>query len=142
MKYFVVLGNKLNDDGSLSAKGLKRSEIAKKANDIFHPDKIILSGGIANKNAGISEAQALYHHLTSVLKMDSDLFILEDRSTSTKENALFSLEIAKNAGADEVVVISSIEHFGRTFPKNAILNFQEVVKQFPSIHLTMYTEDY
>ncbi|MBR0451413.1 MAG: YdcF family protein [Oscillospiraceae bacterium] len=142
MQYFIVLGNQLNDDSSLSAKGLKRCDITKKAFSIFHPDKIILSGGIANPKAGISEAEALFRHLTADLYMDPDLFILENRSTTTEENALFSLKIAQDDRADEVVVISSIEHFGRLFPKNAVLNFTEVAKKFPSIHLTMYTEDY
>ena len=142
MRYLIILGNKLNDDGSLSAKGLKRCEITKKAFEIFRPDRIILSGGIANAKAGISEAEALFRHLTGDLGMDRSIFILEDRSTTTEENAVFSLKIAEDDGADEVVVISSIEHFGRRFPKNAVMHFQEIAKRYPSVHLTMYTEDY
>ena len=142
MRFFIVLGNQLNDDASLSVKGLKRCEITKKAFGIFQPDKIILSGGVANPKAGTSEAEALFRYLTDDMGMNPDLFLLENKSTTTEENALFSLKIAQDSGADEVVVISSIEHFGRTFPKNAVLNFTDVAKEFPSIHLTMYTEDY
>ncbi|MBQ8995639.1 MAG: YdcF family protein [Oscillospiraceae bacterium] len=141
MTYFIVLGNQLNDDASLSRKGLKRCEITKKAFEIFHPDKIILSGGVANPTAGISEAEALFRHLTGE-GMEPDLFLIEDRSTSTTENAEFSLKLAEEYGADEVVVISTIEHFGRVFPKNAVQCFREVAERFPSIHLTIYTEDY
>ncbi|MBR3001868.1 MAG: YdcF family protein [Oscillospiraceae bacterium] len=141
MRFFIVLGNQLNDDGSLSVKGLKRCEITRNAYRIFQPEKIILSGGAANPKAGISEAEALFRHLTG-MGMPSDVFLLEDRSSSTSENAEFSLQIAQERGADEVVVISSIEHFGRTEPKNAVLCFTEAAKRYPTIHLTMYTEDY
>lgn len=141
MRYFIILGNRLNDDGSLSEKGLKRCEITRRAFDIFRPDRIILSGGAANPKAGISEAEAFYRHLTDDLGMDRSLFILEDGSSSTEENAAFSLKIASKDGVNEVVVISSIEHFGRKFPKNAVLIFQAAAKRYPFVRLTMYTED-
>ena len=141
MRVFIVLGNRLNDDGSLSAKGLKRCAITRKAFDIFRPDRIILSGGAANPDAGISEAEAMFRFLTAE-GMDPALFLLEDRSGSTDENAMFSLKIASDLGADEAVVISTIEHFGRTLPKNAVRAFRDAAPSFPSVHLTMYTEDY
>ncbi len=141
MRSFIVLGNRLNDDASLSVKGLKRCEIALKADQIFHPEKIILSGGTANPKAGISEAKAMYDHLVSK-GLDPNRLLIEDRSTDTTENARFALSIARDQGADEVVVISSIEHFGRTYPKNAIACFRDVITSFPEIHLTMYTEEY
>lgn len=141
MKVFIILGNRLNDDGSLSEKGLKRCEIMVKAYEIFHPEKVILSGGIANPKAGISEGRAMYDHLVNN-GFDPDKLVIEERSTDTTENAKFALSIANDLGADEVVVISTIEHFGRAFPKNAIACFRDVIKGFPEIHLSMYTEDY
>ena len=141
MAIAIVLGNRLNDDGSLSEKGLKRCEILMNAIEVFHFNKIILTGGIANPKAGISEAQAMKTHLLG-LGLDEDLFILEEKAESTHENALFSLKIAKELGEKEAVVISSIEHFGRSIPKNAIVCFREVIKDFPNIKLKMYTEEY
>ena len=51
-------------------------------------------------------------------------------------------EIAADHGADEAVVISTIEHFGRALPKNAVKAFRDAAPSFPSVHLTMCTEDY
>lgn len=140
MKVAIVLGNRLNDDGSLSAKGIKRCEIAKKALKIFEFEKIILTGGIANDKANISEAKAMYEYLKK--DINEDMMILEEEAMSTDDNALNSLKIARELKADEVVVISSIEHFGRSEPKNAIMCFRDAIKQYPEIQLSMYTEEY
>ena len=141
MAVAIVLGNRLNDDGSLSEKGLKRCEILMNAMEVFHFHKIILTGGIANPRAGISEAKTMKDHLLK-LGMNEDLLILEEKAESTHENALFSLKIVEELGEKEAVVISSIEHFGRSVPKNAIVCFREVIKDFPNIKLKMYTEEY
>ena len=139
MKALVVLGNRLNDDGSLSKKALKRCDITKNAFKTFQPDKIILTGGIANKKTSISEARALYNNLSRYI--DPKLFILEEQATTTTENAIFSLDICQKMGINEVVVISSIEHFGRIMPKNAIKCFRNIIKNYPDIKLSMYTEE-
>ena len=141
MSVAIVLGNRLNDDGSLSVKGLKRCEILIKALQIFPIEKVILTGGIANPKAGTSEAKAMYDHLL-LQGIDPELLILEEEAKDTTENARNSLQIVKDLDINEVVVISTIEHFGRSFPKNAIMCFREVIKDFPSIKLTMYTEEY
>jgi len=142
MKALIVLGNRLNDDESLSEKALKRCEIAFNANKIFKPDKIIITGGIANENTHISEARAMYNHLVNDYQMNKDLFLLEEKSTSSTENAMFSFDICTEMQIEEVVVISSIEHFGRITPKNAISCFRDVVVDYPNIKLSMYTEEY
>ena len=141
MAVAIVLGNQLNDDGSLSVKGLKRCEILQNAMKVFHFHKVILTGGIANPKTNISEARAMRDHLVS-LGMEEDLFLLEEKAQSTTENALYSLKMAEDLGENEVVVISSIEHFGRSVPKNAIVCFREVIQQFPGLKLKMYTEEY
>lgn len=140
MKALIVLGNKLNDDESLTQKALKRCEITKKALKLFQPDKIILTGGIANEKTNVSEAKAMYNHLIS--DIDPSIFILEEKASTTTENAIYSLEICRKLNINEVIVISSIEHFGRTEPKNAILCFRDVIKDYPEITLSMYTEEY
>lgn len=140
MKALIVLGNKLNDDETLSVKALKRCEITKRAFNIFHPDKIILTGGIANEKTHISEARAMFNHL--VKDIDQNIFILEEKASTTTENATYSLDICKKLNINEVIVISSIEHFGRTEPKNAILCFRDVINGYPEMTLSMYTEEY
>lgn len=141
MKALIILGNRLNDDASLSEKGLKRCEFTVRAYDIFHPDRVILSGGVANEKAGISEAEAMFRELVS-RGMREDLFLLERDSRNTDENAMNSFAICQKEGIGEVVVISTIEHFGRSIPKNAVRCFRDAAKRFPDIHLTMYTEEY
>ena len=141
MAIAIVLGNRLNDDGSLSEKGLKRCEILKNAMDVFGFHRVILTGGIANPKTSVSEARAMRDHLVE-MGMDEDLFLLEEEARSTHENALFSLKIAEELGEKEVVVISSIEHFERFFPKNAIVCFREAIRNYPDIKLKMYTEEY
>ena len=141
MAVAIVLGNRLNDDNSLSEKGLKRCEILQNAMEVFHFSKVILTGGIANPKTSVSEAKAMKDHLVD-LGMKEDLFLLEEEAKSTTENALFSLKIVKELGEKDVVVISSIEHFARSLPKNAIVCFREAIRNFPDMKLKLYTEDY
>ena len=112
MKIAIVLGNRLNDDGTPSDLLKKRIELLNKANNVYDFDKIILSGGVANTKAVFSEA---YVMSKMVLSIDSSKIILEDKSLSTVQNALFSVPIALSLGADEIVVITSAEHMNRFF---------------------------
>lgn len=141
MKALIVLGNRLNEDGSLSVKGEKRCEITFRAVRLFQPELIILTGGTTNLSAGISEAYAMKRRLTE-LGLEEDNLVLEEKATDTTENARYSLEIVRKNNIGEVIVISSIEHFGRTEPKNAIAVFRDVIREYPDIHLCMYTEEY
>lgn len=107
---FVVLGNYLNDDGTPSDILIKRLNLTLIAFNKFNPAKIILSGGVANKLAKISEAEAMYRYLI-VHGINPDILIKEDKSMTTKENAINSMAIIETLELDEVVIISSIEHF-------------------------------
>ena len=51
----VVLGNRMNDDGTPTELMLKRMQLTLEMYVRFNPDKIILSGGLANKKAGITD---------------------------------------------------------------------------------------
>ena len=55
MKIAIVLGNRMNDDGSLSKIMIKRLLLTLKFDKVYHPDLIITSGGIANELAGVAE---------------------------------------------------------------------------------------
>ena len=135
----IVLGNRMNNDGSLSEKCLKRLELTKKADKLFSPDKIILSGGLANPTAGIMEAQAMYEKLVAD-GMDKDKLVLEDKSLSTVENAKNSVPLAKLMGADEVLVISTLEHMSRKY-YNAISIFVKEVAKVGGMKLSVYSGD-
>lgn len=110
MKVAIILGNRMNDDRSLSKFMIERLEFAKIVNKKFEPDYIIVSGGIANPVAGISEASAMKEYLVES-GISADKIIMEDKSMTTRENALFSIPIARKLGAETIIVVSSVDHF-------------------------------
>lgn len=121
---FVVLGNYLNDDATPSELLIKRLNLTIDAMNKFHPDKIILSGGIANLNAKVSEADVMYDYLIKK-GVNADILIKEGKSLSTKENALYSMTIIEELCLDEIVIISSIEHF-TIYSYNVLKYFKDV----------------
>ena len=107
----IVLGNRLNDDGSISRIQEERLEMALELEKLYEPDYFILSGGLANPKAGITEAKAMYDYLITK-GMNKEKLILEDKSLSTVENAKFSVPLAETLGAEMIIVCSSPYHFG------------------------------
>ena len=105
----VVLGNRLNDDGSITNYQKERLEMAIEIIRKYQPMKVILSGGIANTVPNISEAKAMESYLLNK-GIDQSLLIKEDNSHSTYENALFSVPIAISLGADTIIVCTSDYH--------------------------------
>ena len=134
----VILGNRLNDDGSMSQILKKRLEATLKLNQLFAPSKIILSGGVANPNAGLSEAEVMRNYLVSQ-GVDADKLVLEDKSITTKQNAEFSVPMAANLGATQILLCTSIEHMGRKF-LNPIRLFSKELQKFEGIELSVYSE--
>ena len=133
----VVLGNRINDDGSMSALMLKRLEMTLKLYKTFAPTKIILSGGAANPKVDLSEAQMMYDYLVAN-GIPADVLVLEDKSWTTKQNAEFSVPIAVQMGATELLLCTSIEHMSR--PRlNPIKLFQKQLAH-TQIKLSAYCE--
>lgn len=114
MKIAVVLGNRLNDDGTISAVLKSRLDLAWNVWTDFCPDKMILSGGIANPKTGHSEASQMYRYLVDK-GVPKDILLLEDRSVSTWQNAKFSVQIAKGFHADILMVVTSSDHLTRWY---------------------------
>lgn len=106
----IVLGNRLNDDGTISEIQRQRLEMVKEVEKLFTPKYYILSGGLANVKAGITEAQAMYNYLVSE-GFDQDKLVLEDKSLTTVQNAKYSVPLAKSLNADMILVITSGYHF-------------------------------
>lgn len=109
MNIAIILGNRMNDDGTLSSIMVKRLELALKYHEKYHPDKIIVSGGIANPVAGVSEASGMHKWLVAH-GVDSNVIIEEDKSMTTRENAKFSIPIAKTFNPDTITVITTSDH--------------------------------
>ncbi|MFX3635171.1 MAG: YdcF family protein [Candidatus Pristimantibacillus sp.] len=74
---------------------------------------IIVSGG-QGADEDISEAEAMNNYLVSY-GISQDRIILENKSTSTEENLLFSKEIMKNQGIDQpsILLVTSDFHMFR-----------------------------
>ena len=107
----IVLGNRLNDDGSITKIQEERLLMAFELEKMFSPDYFILSGGLANEKAGRTEAEAMYEYLVNN-GMDSKKLLMEKQSLSTVGNAKYSLEIVKELKPELIIVCTSRYHFG------------------------------
>ena len=134
----VILGNRLNDDGSYTDIMESRLKSALKLNALFCPDYIIVSGGVANAKAGVSEAQVMRNYLVAH-GIPSDKILLEDQSLTTKQNAEFSVPLCTQLGATELLLCTSLEHMSRGF-LNPIKLFQKELAKHPSIKLSVFSE--
>ena len=112
MRVLVVLGHRLNNDGTMSAQLQERLDETLKQFKSTPFDKIILSGGVANKNAKVSEASIMSDYLTAG-GIPLDKQILEDSSLTTKENAKFCASILKELKVKEFWLLSSACHIQR-----------------------------
>ena len=134
----VILGNRLNDDGSMSEIMKKRLQSALKIDQLFAPSKIILSGGVANPKSGVSEAEVMRDYLVSQ-GVEADKLVVEDKSMTTKQNAEFSVPMAANLGASKILLCTSIEHMGRKF-LNPIRLFFTQLQNYPEVSLSIFSE--
>ena len=107
----VLLGNRLNDDGSISEIQKQRLQLALELENLFDPDYYILSGGLANPSAGRTEAEAMYENLIK-LGLNENKLIKENDSLTTVQNAYYSASIIKKLGAEVVIICTSPYHLG------------------------------
>ena len=114
----IVLGCRVQPDGTPSLALQARTRKAVELYNKGYADKIILTGGVGDYAP--AESVAAMQYATAALNVDSSVFVLEQESTSTEENA----EFAKKAfpSGDTVLVVSDSYHilrsekvFGRYF---------------------------
>lgn len=127
MKVLVTLGNRLLDDGSISDFMRGRLEKTLEVADKF--DLIVVTGGVANPKAGKSEGSVMREWLLERGVAD-DKIVVEDRSTTTKENAKFCREIFERLGITEVTVLSSAYHIERKW-----LNPVKLFKRYAKVNV-------
>ncbi len=137
MRVAIVLGNRMKDDGSLSDIMLSRLKLTLKLDSEQKIDKYIVSGGIANKVAGTAEATKMAEWLIAN-GIEENRVIKEDKSRTTVENAKFSVPIAQEIGATEIVLVTSTYHVTRRYLPAGRL-FQRALKNYPNIKLAIYT---
>lgn len=136
-KVAVILGNRVNDDGTITEIQKERLLMALEIENEFHPDYFILSGGSPNQKAGISEAEGMYNYLVENGFNKSKL-IKEDQSLTTVQNAKFSIPIAEKLGAEILIVCSSLYHF-EDLQYHALESFIAEVKK-TNMTLMIYTK--
>lgn len=130
----IILGNRLNDDGSISDILKDRLKMAMEIEELFHPDYFILSGGVANLKAKISEAEAMYNYLVSNGFNKNKLY-LEQNSLTTVENATYSLEIVKELQAEIIIVCTSPYHFA----DRKYLAIESFIKEIKDTNIILMT---
>lgn len=127
MKVLVTLGNRLNDDGSIS--DYLRGRLQKTLDVEKDFDILVLTGGIANPKAGKSEGSVMKAWLLE-RGVDESKIVVEDRSTTTKENAKFCRQIFEKLGVTEVTVLSSAYHIERKW-----LNPVKLFKRYAKVNV-------
>lgn len=133
----VILGNRLKDDGSITELMEKRLKLALEIESKFSPSKIIVSGGIANRVAGVSEADKMFEYLVGN-GVSEDKIIKEDKSLTTKQNAEYSVPIAIDLGATQIILCTTAEHMYRKY-LNPIRLFKRQLRKYPNILLQPYS---
>lgn len=107
--YAIVLGAKVNGETPSLALKYRLDAALNYANE--HPNvQLILSGGQGTGEA-ISEAQAMENYVVAN-GLSKDRLLLENKSTSTYENILFSKALLPE-GVAEVTIISNDFHLAR-----------------------------
>lgn len=129
----VVLGNRLNDDGSITDIMQERINLISEVERKLSPKIIILSGGVANPKAGKSEAQVMFEKLCAQ-GVNAVKLVKEEKSMTTKQNASYSVPMAQKLGATEILLCTSAKHMNRRF-LNPIKLFQTQLRKYDGIKL-------
>lgn len=111
--YLIVLGAGLRGD-KISTSLLYRLETALDFHEMYPDLKIVVSGG-QGEGENITEATAMRNFLVDN-GVDSSLIIMEDKSTNTYENFLYSKQVLENETGKEdftVTVVSNGFHMYR-----------------------------
>ena len=106
--YLIVLGCKVN--GSTPSLMLRQRIDAAAEYLQAHPDATVIVSGGQGYNETMTEAACMARELTA-LGIESDRILQEDRSTSTMENLLFSMELMEEGAS--VAIVSNEFHLYR-----------------------------
>jgi tetratricopeptide (TPR) repeat protein len=106
----VILGYALADDGSMRQPLIERLKTGLAVAKQYPNSKIIVTGGVPKQ--GITEAEAMSNWLI-FQGIDKERIILENKSTDTVENALFTIAILEKEGIKDVTLVTSASHMRR-----------------------------
>jgi len=116
----IVLGCRVEADGSPSLALQARTRKAVELYNQGYASKIILTGGVGTYAP--AESVASFQYATETLGVDPSVFVMEEVSTSTDENAQYALQALPEA--KNVLIVSDAYHvfraervFGRYFDR-------------------------
>ena len=113
MKITVVLGKRLNNNGSRTLELDKRLDLAIDTYYKTSSSFLCLCGGMPNKKAGRTEASAMKEYILSK-GFDESKIIIEDKSNTTWGNARFLKRIIGCADCSGTMyLVSTKYHFDR-----------------------------
>ncbi|MFC3746965.1 ElyC/SanA/YdcF family protein [Paenibacillus sp. GCM10012306] len=106
----VILGYALADDGTMKDTLIERLKSGLAVANKYPNSKIIVTGGVPKQ--GVTEADAMSQWLIAQ-GINKDRIILENKSTDTVENGLFSTAILEKEGLKDVTIVTSASHIRR-----------------------------
>ncbi|MDC0535490.1 YdcF family protein [Francisellaceae bacterium] len=110
----VVLGYKLNPDGSMDNVLIERLKAAKKAIDYYSEASVIVSGG--QPAGGMTESYQMKQWLTNH-RVSADKVIQDDKATDTVWNAIYSVRIIQtilaNKKINNILLVTTDNHIRR-----------------------------
>ncbi|QYN50839.1 MULTISPECIES: YdcF family protein [Apibacter] len=106
----VIFGTKNKKDGSMPMSLIRRLNIGLKLYNEGQVQKLIVSGGLANKN--FCEADLMQEYLLEHGVLLSDI-ILDNKALNTEENVENSLKIMKDNNYRKLIIISQYYHISR-----------------------------
>jgi uncharacterized SAM-binding protein YcdF (DUF218 family) len=110
----IVLGGGVNKNGTCPRVVEKRLDLALKLYNKELSNKILLSGNVGkiNVNKKIPEAEAMKNYLLKKGFLKEKI-ILEDKSTTTFENAYYSRKIIDENKYNKIILITNTFHMKR-----------------------------
>lgn len=135
MNVMIILGNRINDDGTMTQIMKKRLDLSLTLKNEIDIDYIIVSGGYANEKVEASEADIMYDYLVQK-GIDSSIIIKENKSLTTKENALYSVPLALAFKPSTISVVTSLDHYMYSY--NIVEIFSNLVDD-ETVNLLFFT---
>ena len=133
MTIVVILGNRLNNDASMSKELYERLDLGIETFYKVNADYLCVTGGMANFIARTTEASQMYSYLIEH-DFDEEKNILEDKSLTTRGNARYLKRILKDVQIDKLYLVSSKYHFFRTKYPTCQVQFRKYFKNVEIIN--------
>lgn len=126
----VILGSKVNEDGTLSKRLEKRLETGIQLYQNHRIKKILVSGGLGKE--GYYEGTKMKDFLISKGIPDSLIFV-DNRGDNTRASVENTLQLKKKLGFNSIVIVSQYFHVTRTkklFKDRGFINIASVSPKY------------